>query len=68
QRVMDAQLLQIAIPYMGLPGLTVSTDMVGETPVGVQLIAGRFHEEALLQAGAAIEQRGTPCSPIDPNF
>ena len=68
ERVMDAQLLQIAIPYMGLPGLTVSTDMVGETPVGVQLIAGRFHEEALLQAGAAIEQRGTPSSPIDPKL
>ena len=66
KRVMEAQLLQIAIPFMGLPGLTVSTGMVGDTPVGVQLIAGQFHEEALLQAGAAIEQRGAPSSPIDP--
>ena len=66
KRVMEAQLLQIAIPFMSLPGLTVSTDMVGKTPVGVQLVGGRFHDEALLQAGAAIEERGTPASPIDP--
>ena len=66
KRVMDAQLVQIAVPFMGLPGLTISTDMVGDTPVGVQLLAGRFQEEALLQAAEAIEERGTPSSPIDP--
>src|SRR6187455_1466671 len=34
-RVWHAQLPQIAIPFMGLPGLTVSTGLVGRVPVGV---------------------------------
>ena len=35
-RVWRAQLPQIAIPFMGLPGLTVTTGLVGRVPVGVQ--------------------------------
>ena len=66
ERVMEAQLLQIGIPFMALPGLTVSTGMVGDTPVGVQLVAGRYHEARLLRAGEAIERGGTPPSPVDP--
>src|SRR5580692_7108862 len=34
-RVWRAQLTQIAIPFMGLPALTVSTGLVGRIPVGV---------------------------------
>ena len=41
----------IAIPFMGLPGLTVATDPVGATPVGVQLVADQFREDLLLTAG-----------------
>jgi len=37
-RVWQAQLTQIAIPFMGLPGLTVSTGLVGRVPVGVQVV------------------------------
>jgi amidase len=51
---------------MGLPGLTVSTGMVGGTPVGVQLIAGRYREDLCLLAGEAIEAGGVPVAPIDP--
>ncbi len=65
-RVMAAQLTQIGLPLMGLPGLTVSTDLVGTAPVGVQLVAGRFREDILLDAGAAIEAGGVPDAPIDP--
>jgi amidase len=65
-RVWRAQLPQIAIPFMGLPGLTVSTGLVGRVPVGVHLVAGRFREDILLLAGEAIEAGGTPPSPIDP--
>ena len=65
-RVWRAQLTQIAIPFMGLPGLTVSTGLVGRVPVGVQVVSGRFREDLCLLAGEAIEAGGTPPSPIDP--
>jgi amidase len=65
-RVWHAQLPQIAIPFMGLPGLTVSTGLVGRIPVGVQLVSGRYREDLCLLAGEAIEAGGVPPSPIDP--
>ena len=65
-RVWHAQLPQIAIPFMGLPGLTVSTGLVGRVPVGVQLVAGRYREDLCLAAGEAIEAGGTPSAVIDP--
>jgi amidase len=65
-RVWRAQLTQIAIPFMGLPGLTVSTGLVGRIPVGVQVIAGRYREDLCLAAGEAIEAGGTPPMPVDP--
>ena len=66
RRVMDAQLTQVGLPLMGLPGLAVSTGLVGGVPVGVQLLAGRYREDLLLSAGAAIEAGGAPATPIDP--
>jgi amidase len=65
-RVWQAQLTQIAIPFLGLPGLTVSTGLVGRVPVGVQVVAGRFREDLCLLAGEAIESFGTPSAPVDP--
>jgi amidase len=64
--VWRAQLVQTGLPLMGLPGLTVSTGMVGTAPMGVQLIAGRYREDLCLAAGEAIEACGVPISPIDP--
>jgi amidase len=66
KRVWDAQLPQIAIPFMGLPGLVVSTGMVGRSPVGVHIVSGRYREDLCLLAGEAIEAGGVPVSPIDP--
>lgn len=66
ERVWRAQLTQIAIPFMGLPGLTVSTGLVGRVPVGVQIVSGRYREDLCLLAGEAIEAGGTPAAPIDP--
>jgi amidase len=66
QRVWDAQFLLRATPALGLPILTVSTGLVGHTPVGVQIVANRFREDLCLRAGEEIEARGTPPSPIDP--
>jgi amidase len=65
-RVWRAQIPQIAIPFLGLPALTVSTGMVGRIPVGVQVVAGRFREDLCLMAGEAIEAGGTPSAPVDP--
>jgi amidase len=57
---------QIAIPFMGLPGLTVSTGLVGRIPVGIQIVSGRYREDLCLAAGEAIEAGGTPSAVIDP--
>ena len=66
ERVWAAQLTQTALPLLGMPGLTVSTGMVGSTPVGVQLFAGRYREDLLLLAGEVIEAGGVPPMPCDP--
>jgi amidase len=66
KRVWRAQMPQVGLPLLGLPGLTVSTGMVGRTPVGVQIVAGRYREDLCLLAGEAIEAGGVPPSPIDP--
>ena len=65
-RVWQAQIPQIAIPYLGLPALSVSTGLVGRIPVGVQVVAGRFREDLCLLAGEAIEAGGTPPALVDP--
>lgn len=65
-RCWEAQSPQIGIPLMGLPGLTVTTGRVGTSPVGVQLVAGRYREDLLLTAGEIIEGDGTATAPQDP--
>ncbi len=64
--IWHAQMTQIGLPFLGLPGLVVSTGLVGRTPVGVQIASGRYREDLCLAAGEAIEAGGTPPSPIDP--
>ena len=65
-RVLRAQMPQIALPFISMPGLTVSTGLVGRVPVGVQIVGGRYREDLCLAAGEAIEAGGVPPSPIDP--
>ena len=66
RRCFEAQIIQAGLPFMGLPGLTLSTGLVGRTPVGVQLVAGRYREDVLLDAAAIIEAAGVAPSPVDP--
>jgi amidase len=66
QRVWRAQLPLRAPPALGLPGLAVSTSLIGSVPVGVQILASHYREDLCLLAGKAIEARGTPPAPIDP--
>jgi amidase len=66
KRIMAAQLTQVGLPLLGLPGLAVASGLEGTVPVGVQLVAGRYREDLLLAAGEAIEAGGAPPSPVDP--
>ncbi len=59
-RVWEAQMTQVALPMISMPGLTVSTGMVGTVPVGVQIIAGRFREDMCLLAGEG-DRSGVAC-------
>ena len=63
---MESQRTKVGIPLKGIPCLTVTNGTVGRVPVGLQLLAGRYREDLLLQAGATIEAAGAPITPIDP--
>jgi amidase len=65
-RAFEANLLQVGLAPLGVPALTVTTGLVGRTPVGVQLVAARYREDLCLAAGAAIEADGVPEMPVDP--
>jgi amidase len=66
ERVWRSQMTMIALPVTGLPAISVNTGRVGRSPVGVQLVAGRFREDLCLAAGASIEARGPRVAAIDP--
>ena len=53
-------------PTLGLPGFSIPVDTVPGKPMGVQLIAARYGDRALLNAGAVIERGIGPIAPVDP--
>ena len=57
RRVAEAQMTQIALPFMGMPALSVATSGGASEPMGVQLVAARFREDILFDAAAEIEAR-----------
>ena len=57
--ILEAQMIQIALPFIGMPGMTVTTGSSGDSPVGVQLVAGRYREDVLFDAARVIED----CNP-----
>lgn len=56
EQIVEDQILQIGLPFMGLPGLTVTVDRTGDRPVGVQLVASHFREDILLSSAEIIAQ------------
>jgi amidase len=66
EEIMQAQLTQLGLPALGLPGLSVATGFAGSTPVGVQLVADRYREDVLLEAGAVIEAAMHQPQVVDP--
>ncbi|MDF3415373.1 amidase family protein [Sulfitobacter sp. M57] len=69
-RCLEAQLTQVGLPLMGLPGMSVFTGFAegeaGHTPMGAQLIGGRYREDILLDAAEAIEQRSPKIAVVTP--
>lgn len=47
-QVIEAQLPQIAPPFMGLPGLAITTSRTETHPIAIQALADRGHEHILL--------------------
>jgi amidase len=66
RRLMDAQIMQLAVPVLGLPSVSVPTGVVDGLPTGVQITAGRFREDLCLDAAAAVEAAAPMPTPIDP--
>jgi len=66
ERVIEAQLTQVGLPFVGLPGLTVTTGITDGVPCGAQLVAGRYREDILFAAATEIESRSPRISPVDP--
>lgn len=65
--MMDAQRSLLAMPVLGLPCVSVPTGLaVNNTPVGVQVVAGRFREDLCLGAAEIIEAHAPKLTPIDP--
>jgi len=55
-QVFEAQMIQIGLPALGLPGMSFCTGIVDKVPAGVQLIADRFREDVLIAAGRDLEK------------
>lgn len=66
RRIMRAQVMQLVVPVLGLPAVSVPTGVADGLPTGVQITAGRFREDLCLEAATAIEVRAPMATPIDP--
>lgn len=67
RRILEAQMTQIALPLMGMPGISVATGSNASAPMGVQLVAARFREDTLFTAATDIEVRNAPLEIADPD-
>jgi amidase len=64
-RLAAAQWSCMALPLLGVPGLSVSAGIFGDLPVGVQLVGGRYDDLRLLAAGEVIEARAAVPVPTE---
>ncbi|MBV8094051.1 MAG: hypothetical protein JO110_12690 [Acetobacteraceae bacterium] len=58
--------MSLIAPALGLPSLAVPVGTDGQLRMGVQILAGRFHEDLCLEAGEVIEAVEGAVTPIDP--
>lgn len=66
ETLLRVQRWQYAINCIGLPGISCPTGVNGSTPMGVQLVAGSFREDLLLDAAEVMEARCGRLTPIEP--
>jgi amidase len=64
--IMHVQRWQYAFNLLGLPGIACPTAVEARVPAGVQIVAGRFREDLLLDAAEVLEARCGRLAPIDP--
>ena len=69
-RVIKAQLTQVGLPLMGIPGLSIFTGYNespdGKIPMGAQLVGARFREDILISAAKEIEVRSPEIEIAEP--
>jgi len=66
KEVIEAQMPQIGIPFLSVPAMSVATGMLGDTPLGVQLVAARYREDVLFSAASEIESRNESVTIAEP--
>ncbi|WP_138470085.1 amidase [Poseidonocella sp. HB161398] len=54
-RIWTAQMPQIALPVIGVPGLSVASGVEAGIPSGVQLVSAPWREDVALRAGEVLE-------------
>ena len=65
RKLIAAQWPLLAVAALGFPAVSVPTGIVGASPVGVQIVSGKFREDLCLDAAEAIEGRSAmPRPPI----
>ncbi|WP_431300965.1 amidase [Tabrizicola sp. BL-A-41-H6] len=64
--VIEAQMPQIAPPFMGLPGLTLTTGRTATHPLSVQILADRGREDLLLDLADLLAPEIAPVTPALP--
>jgi len=65
-RVMWSNMPAYVTALLALPGLSVPMGLADGAPTSVQLVAARFQDPFLFDAGAVIEARAGRLTPIDP--
>jgi amidase len=67
RQILEAQMTQIGLPLLSVPAMNVATSSTANRPLGVQLVAGRFREDILFEAAAAIEARSETVDIAEPD-
>ena len=65
--ILEAQLIQVALPFIGMPGMSVATEIKDTIPNGVQLLSARFREDILFDAARDIESRNPSIGIVTPS-